>query len=200
MFYDLLATQNRALVLQFYKAFDNRCLQEGLSLLSTEMVAHMAGIETPLSQADFINVGTELYNAFPDGRHSFTQVIAHKDTVVTSGFFTGTHLGPFQGLPPTGKAARFAVMHIDRVSHSKIVEHWGQGDSLSLVQQLGVKLVPGPNILLKMGLKAGKRLQGEAFSRLSSVTQPDRAAETTNVEIDTDPSNYPPAKPQDPSL
>lgn len=200
MFYDLLATQNRALVLQFYKAFDNRRRQEGLSLLSTEMVAHMAGIETPLSQTDFINVGTELYNAFPDGRHSFTQVIAHKDTVVTSGFFTGTHLGPFQGLPPTGKAVRFAVMHIDRVSHSKIVEHWGQGDSLSLIQQLGVKLVPGPNILLKMGLKAGKRLQGEAFSRLSSVTQPDRADAATSVETDTAPSNYPPAKPQDPSL
>ncbi len=182
MFYDLLATQNRALVLQFYKSLDNRRWQEGVALLSTEMVAHMAGTETPLSQADFIDIGTEVYNAFPDGRHSFTQVIAHRDTVVTSGFFTGTHLGPFQGLPPTGKAARFAVMHIDRVSHSKIVEHWGQGDSLSLVQQLGVKLVPGPSILLKMGLKAGKRLQGEAFSRLSAVTQPEQVAKTSIVE------------------
>ncbi|CAN5671591.1 hypothetical protein BH23CYA1_BH23CYA1_21990 [soil metagenome] len=200
MFYDLLATQNRALVLQFYKAFDNRRRQEGLSLLSTEMVAHMAGIETPLSQADFINVGTELYNAFPDGRHSFTQVIAHKDTVVTSGFFTGTHLGPFQGLPPTGKAVRFAVMHIDRVSHSKIVEHWGQGDSLSLVQQLGVKLVPGPGILLKMGLKAGRRVQKEAFSRLSAVTQPDQVTDLSGVKPGADPSSYSLAKPQDPSL
>ncbi|WP_121968873.1 ester cyclase [Leptolyngbya sp. BC1307] len=200
MFYDLLATQNRALVLQFYKAFDNRRQQEGLSLLSTEMVAHMAGIEAPLSQADFINVGTELYNAFPDGRHSFTQVIAHKDTVVTSGFFAGTHLGPFQGLPPTGKAVRFAVMHIDRVSHSKIVEHWGQGDSLSLVQQLGVKLVPGPGILLKMGLKAGRRVQKEAFSRLSAVTQPDQVADLSGVEPGADSSSYSLAKPQDPSL
>ncbi len=182
MFYDLLAAQNRALVLQFYKSFDNRRLQEGLALLSIEMVAHMAGTETPLGQADFIDIGTEVYNAFPDGRHSFDQVIAHRDTVVTSGFFTGTHLGPFRGLPPTGRAVRFAVMHIDRVSHSKIVEHWGQGDSLSLVQQLGVKLVPGPGSLLKMGLKAGRRLQGEAFSRLSAVTQPEQVAKTSIVE------------------
>lgn len=173
MFHDLLAVQNKALVLQFYSAFNNRRLAESLSLLSPALVAHMAGIDEPLTQAVFAQMGTDLYNAFPDGRHRFSQVIAHRDTVVTSGVFIGTHLGPFQDLPPTGKAVRFSVMHIDRVSRSRIVEHWGQGDHLSLVQQLGMKLVPGPNILFKMGLKAGNQLRGRAFDRLSAVTQPD---------------------------
>ncbi|MGC1310514.1 MAG: ester cyclase [Phormidesmis sp.] len=178
MFHDLLATQNRALVLQFYKAFDNRRLSEGLSLLSSDLIAHMAGIEKPLNQAEFARMGTEVYNAFPDGLHTFTQIVAHKDTVTTCGFFTGTHLDTFQGIPATGKAVRFAVMHIDRVSHSKIVEHWGQGDSLTLVQQLGVKLVPSPGTLLKLGLKASKHITEDTFARLRAIAQPDYPAES----------------------
>ncbi len=173
MFHDLLATQNRALVLQFYKSFDSRRLQEYLSLLSPALVAHMAGIDAPLSQTEFAQMGTEVFNAFPDGHHSFTQVIAHRDTVTTCGFFRGTHLDTFQGLPATGKSVRFAIMHIDRVSHSKIVEHWGQGDSLSLVQQLGVKLIPGPGSLIKLGLKTSKHWQGETFEKLRAIAQPD---------------------------
>ncbi|MFK8182708.1 MAG: ester cyclase [Phormidesmis sp.] len=173
MFHDLLAAQNKALVLQFYKSFDTRSLSNGLRLLSPQLVVHMAGIDYPLTKAAFSEMGTDVYNAFPDGRHSFTQVIAHRDMVTTCGFFTGTHLGSFQGLPATGKSVRFSIMHIDRVHHSKIVEHWGQGDSLSLVQQLGVKLVPGPGVLLKLGLQAGQSLRGGTFDKLRSITQPD---------------------------
>jgi len=165
--------QNRALVLSFYKSFDNRRLSEGLSLLSPQLVAHMSGMEHPLDKAGFVGMGTEIYNAFPDGRHVLSAAIAQKDTVTTYGHFTGTHLGTFQGIPATGKTVRFSVMHIDRVSHSKIVEHWGMGDSLSLVQQLGIKLVPGPGIAFKMGISASRHLTGDTFKRLRAVTQPD---------------------------
>lgn len=173
VFHDLLSVQNRALVLRFYKAFDDRRLKEGLSLLSPGLVAHMAGKDTPLSQAEFASLGTEVFNAFPDGRHVFEMAIAHKDIVTTSGYFTGTHLDTFHGIPATGKTVRFSIMHIDQVRHSKIVAHWGQGDRLSMVQQLGVKLVPGPTLMVKMGVKAGKHFTGDAFERLRAVTQPD---------------------------
>lgn len=173
MFYDLLTAQNKALVLSFYKAIDNRRLQAGLSLLSPELVAHMAGKDKPLTQAEFASLGTEVYNAFPDGRHVFVEAIAHKDKVTTCGTFTGTHLDTFQGIPATGKTVSFSVMHIDRVHHSKIVEHWGLSDSLSLVQQLGMKLVPGPSLAVKIGAKASKQLTGSTFERLRSITQPD---------------------------
>jgi len=173
MFHDLLAAQNKALVLQFYKSFDNRRLSDALHLLSPQLTAHMGGIGYPLTKSGFSEIGTELYNAFPDGCHTFTQVIAHRDQITTCGTFTGTHLGPFQDIPATGKPVRFSIMHIDKVSHSKIVEHWGLGDSLSLVQQLGIKLVPGPNVLFKLGLNASKQLRSETFEKMRSVTQPD---------------------------
>ena len=189
MFHDLLAIQNKAIVLNFYKSFDSRRLEEGLSLLSVDLIAHMAGAPEPLDRTGFIRLGTEIYTAFPDGRHTFSQVIAHRDTIVTTGFFTGTHLGTFQGLPPTRRPVRFAIMHIDRVSYGKIVEHWGQGDSLSLVRQIGVKLVPSAGMMLKMGLKTGQQFTGKVFDRMSTVAQPDSVPE----------SHAPPIKPQDPS-
>ena len=173
MFHDLLTAQNRALVLRFYKAFDDRHLQTGLSLLSPALVAHVAGVEKSLTQAEFAALGTEIYNAFPDGRHHFSQTVARKDSVTTCGIFTGTHLDTFRGIPATGKTVSFSVMHIDRVSHSQIVEHWGLGDSLSMLQQLGLKVVPGPNVLMKMSVKAGRSLTGETFERLRAIAQPD---------------------------
>lgn len=173
MFYDLLTAQNKALVLSFYQSIDNRRLHDGLSLLSPDLIAHMAGKDRPLTQVEFASLGTEVYNAFPDGRYDLVEAIAYKDKVTTCGTFTGTHLDTFQGIPATGKTICFSVMHIDRVHHSKIVEHWGLGDRLSLLQQLGVKLVPGPSLLLKMGTNARKHLSGDTFERLRAVTQPD---------------------------
>lgn len=173
MFNDLLAIQNKALVTQFYKSFDHRRRSEGLALLSPNLIAHIAGIERPLSHAEFSLMGREIYEAFPDGQYLFNQIIAHRDRVTTSGFFTGTHLGEFKGIPPTGKSVRFAIMHIDRVSYSKIVEHWGMGDSLSMVQQLGMKVVPGPGTLLKLGVKKGRQIQDKVFDRMSAIAQPD---------------------------
>jgi hypothetical protein len=66
---------------------------------------------------------------------------------VTCGTFTATHLGEFQGLPPTGKQISLSIMHIDRVEDGKIVEHWGQGDALGLMQQLGIVFLPGSKLL-----------------------------------------------------
>ena len=60
------------------------------------------------------------------------------DRVVTAGTFTAKHLGTFQGLPPTGNFIRLSIMHIDRVENGQIAEHWGQGDALGLMQQLGI--------------------------------------------------------------
>jgi len=50
--------------------------------------------------------------------------------------------GELFGIPPTGKQVTFSVVHVDRVVDGKVVEHWGQGDTMSLMQQLGVLPLP----------------------------------------------------------
>lgn len=142
----MLAEQNKAIVFQFYKAFDNRNIEQALALLAPNFVAHMAGVPEPLDSYGFKQFGMAFYLAFTNGQHIFDQVIVEGDKVVTCGTFTATHLGDFQGLPPTGKQIKLSIMHIDRVEDGKIAEHWGQGDALGLMQQLGIVFLPGPAI------------------------------------------------------
>jgi predicted ester cyclase len=139
--------QNKATVLQFYKAFDNRNIDQALALLAPNFTAHLAGIPEPLEQESFKQFGMTFYLAFANSQHSFDEVIVAGDKVVTCGTFTATHLGEFQGLPATGKQIQLSIMHIDHVENRKITEHWGQGDALGLMQQLGIVFLPGPALL-----------------------------------------------------
>lgn len=141
-----MTEQNKALVLQFYKAFDDRKIEQAFELLGPNFVAHLAGMPEPLNEAEFRKFGMSFYSAFSQGQQIFDEVIVSSDRVVTSGTFIATHLGEFQGLPPTGKQIRLAIVHIDRVENGKIVEHWGQGDALGLMQQLGIIFFPGPTL------------------------------------------------------
>jgi len=143
----MLTEHNKAIVLEFYEAFDNRNIDQALALLAPSFVAHMAGVPESLDKDSFKQFGLSFYLAFTKGQHTFDEVIVEGEKVVTCGTFTATHLGDFQGLPPTGKPIKLSIMHIDRVEDGRIVEHWGQGDALGLMQQLGIVFLPGPTLL-----------------------------------------------------
>jgi predicted ester cyclase len=51
---------------------------------------------------------------------------------------TGTHMGLFMGIAPTDRQVAFTGIYIARIANGKIMEHWGEEDSVSLLQQLGV--------------------------------------------------------------
>lgn len=70
------------------------------------------------------------------------ELIAEDDKVVARVLMTGTHTGNFYGIPATGKRVEFTGMYIARIANGKIVEHWGEEDSLSLLKQLGYAVKP----------------------------------------------------------
>jgi len=137
----MLLEQNKAVVLKFYEAFDSKDVERGRELMSTDIVGRGMGTDLLNGYDAFMQYGMMMFSAFPDGRHLLEEVIAEDDKVVTRGIFTGTHQGELMGIPPTGKQVKFSVVHIDRVVNGKIVEHWGQGDTFGMMQQLSV--VPG---------------------------------------------------------
>ena len=146
----MVIESNREIVLQFYRAFDDRNIDLAFSLLADNFVAHMAGILEPLDKEGFKQFGGEFYRAFVDGKHTFDEIIVEGDRIVTCGKFAATHLGTFQGLPPTNKRIEISVMHIDKVENNKIIEHWGQGDAQGLMKQLGIIFLPSPKLILNM--------------------------------------------------
>ncbi|MCQ3973778.1 MAG: hypothetical protein DPW09_10070 [Anaerolineae bacterium] len=81
-------------------------------------------------------------SGFPDGQWVEEDLMAEGDKVVGRYTFHGTHQGEFFGIPATGKQVTVSNIHIMRFVDGKIVEHWGNGDDLGLLQQLGA--VPTP--------------------------------------------------------
>lgn len=76
--------------------------------------------------------------AFPDLHYTVDDEIAEGNKVLVRYHFTGTHLGPFQGVAATGKRVSYTGILIYRFADGKIAEQWTEADLLSLLQQLGV--------------------------------------------------------------
>jgi len=79
-----------------------------------------------------------LYRAFPDIHITIEDLIADGDKVVEKDTVTGTHLGEFNGLPPTGRSVAYTEIFIMRFVNGRIAEIWGVVDVLSQMKQLGM--------------------------------------------------------------
>jgi steroid delta-isomerase-like uncharacterized protein len=78
-----------------------------------------------------------LRGAFPDFKATLEDMVAEGDKVVMRMTWSGTHKGEFMGIPPTGRYMSIGVIDIIRFAEGKAVEHWGQTDTMGLMQQLG---------------------------------------------------------------
>ena len=79
-----------------------------------------------------------LLSSFPDIQRTVEEQVCDDVHVVTRWTMTGTHLGYFMGIAPTGKRLTVTGIAIHRINGGQIVEEWQEWDSLGLMQQLGV--------------------------------------------------------------
>ena len=79
-------------------------------------------------------------------QYSSPEIIAEGDLVAIRGTAAfENHQEEFMGVPPTGRDATTTGFSFFRVEDGMIVERWGVGDMMSLMQQLGVEMeVPEP--------------------------------------------------------
>jgi len=71
----------------------------------------------------------------------------------------GTYQGELLGIPPTGKRIRFGGISIYRLDEGKVAEVWEQIDMLGFMQQLGMVVIPGPRLLVRMLVRQAKKLR-----------------------------------------
>jgi predicted ester cyclase len=67
----MMTEQNKAIVLQFYKAFDDRKIEQALDLLAPNFIAHLTGMPQPLDGEEFKQFGMSFYSAFSQGQDNF---------------------------------------------------------------------------------------------------------------------------------
>jgi steroid delta-isomerase-like uncharacterized protein len=77
-----------------------------------------------------------LRSAFPDSKNTIEDMLAEGDRVAWRWSSTGTHQGPFFGVPPTGKQVSVTGTNIVRIAEGRIVELWQSWDALGLMQQI----------------------------------------------------------------
>jgi len=81
---------------------------------------------------------TGLITAFPDAHVAPAHLVADDDHVAIAYTLTGTHMGDFNGLAPTGKTIEVRGLQIGRFEDGQIVERWGASDELGILNQLGI--------------------------------------------------------------
>ena len=137
--------QNKVLVRQMVEEIFNRGnMSQADEFLAPDFVEREElppGI--PRDREGVKQLATMLRSAFPDFKATIDDIVAEGDKVVIRQTWSGTHKGEFMGIPPTGKSVSFGVIDILRIAGGKFAEHWGQMDSMGLMQQLGAIPAPG---------------------------------------------------------
>ena len=111
-------------------------------VIARDFVDHNPSPGTTPDRQGVIDWIRETHTAFSNVRVRTDDEIVDGDKIVVRAHVTGTHTGPFQGVPATNKSVDVETIDILRVKDGKAVEHWGVFDALGLLQQLGVVEAP----------------------------------------------------------
>jgi hypothetical protein len=135
-------TANKAMFNRFQDAV-NTCDAEFISKTIDELVEPDAAIRSPVpgdatGAEKLKQVWMVLLAAFPDLHLTVEDLIGEDDKVVARIVCTGTHLGDYMGLQPSGKSIAWDEIFIFRFGNGRVVETWGVVDVFSQMKQLGV--------------------------------------------------------------
>jgi predicted ester cyclase len=134
-----MSEENKAVVQRFNKLF-GECWRTGDveildEVLAPDFVYHSPG--APPDLAGFKQSLLMLSAGLNDLQYTVDDLFAEGDRVADRMTWQATHQGELFGLPPSGNTVRGTEMHISRIAEGRIVERWGQGDNLGLMQQIG---------------------------------------------------------------
>jgi steroid delta-isomerase-like uncharacterized protein len=129
---------NKNIVRRYQEIYNSNNLDALDEVLSRDMLTPriMTGIPVGFEGAKAAH--RIMLSGFPDFQTIIDDLFAEDYKVVARITMRGTHLGDFMGIPTTGKKVSFTGIYIVRITNGKIVEHWGEEDGVSLLQQLGI--------------------------------------------------------------
>ena len=146
------STENRLAARHWVDAFNARDNQGEADARTADYSGHAPdGMHLPaLDSAAWVAFLATFLDGFPDLHLDVQDTVADEEMNAQRIMFTGTHTGHFRGLPPTGRKVRFSGLEISRMVDGKAAEHWFQMDTLTMFEQLGLRVVPGPRLLPRL--------------------------------------------------
>jgi predicted ester cyclase len=131
--------QNKAVIRQFFDAWNSRRPDEFDKLIMPDVVRHCdatPGIEARSLREikEFLAQDTAI---FPDSMQTIKLLIAEGNYVAAWVAYEGTQHGPMGPLPPTGRKAQFDFGAMFRIDAGKIAEWWVTWDNMKILRSLG---------------------------------------------------------------
>jgi steroid delta-isomerase-like uncharacterized protein len=134
---------NKAVIRQYLEeAWNLKNLGILDQLTASNYSRYISGQASPLDREGQKQRIASFHQGLPDVHLTLEDMVAEGDKVVFRINLHGTHTGTLLGVPPTGKQVTISAIDIARLADGKIVEHWGQMDTLGLLQQLGATSTP----------------------------------------------------------
>ena len=140
-----MSTEPKAVVKRF---FDEAINQRKLEILDEIIAPDFRGCileyeQTSCTREELKQMLAGVFVAFPDYDQTIHDWIVDGEKVVARWTTTGTHQGPYNGIPATGKVIHEHGIDIFRVVEGQIIEHWVEVDVLGIYRQMGVLSIKG---------------------------------------------------------
>lgn len=125
---------NKEVVQRFFEIYNNQDYEAAYKYFAPNYKDH--GLPQVRSVEDAIEILKSTHKAFPDIKVVIDDLIQENDKVVFRGRFTGTHLGEFVDIAPSGAKVEFEALEIFKVENQKITESWGYWPLSVIVSQI----------------------------------------------------------------
>ncbi|GAA1867724.1 ester cyclase [Myceligenerans crystallogenes] len=140
---DLLTRRKQRASLLFEEIITNNRLELADEIFAPDFVWPQFGLRGPEGVRTWVRA---FRTAFPDMEDHVVHQVAEGDVVVSRVRCVGTQLGPFRGLPASGRRADFGAVGIDRFDGDLIVEREAWFDIADLMRQLGHPTLEVPDV------------------------------------------------------
>ncbi len=107
-------------------------------MFTPNAMLHYQGRDFPLTPESGLGIVKRWRDAFPDFHFKLEDMIVHGNKVALRIPFTGTHMGKFWGLEPTGKKISVTETLILGIVDGRIADMWEDTDEYGMRIQLGL--------------------------------------------------------------
>jgi predicted ester cyclase len=123
-----------------HKHLVRRLVQEGVNERNPEVLDDVAEGSFAERARRWIS---PFRSSFPDFEMEIVNLVEEKDVVVAHFRCSGTHLGNWLGIAPTGRRfEQVDEIYVFRVRNGRLASAIGVEDNLSRLRQLGIRLAP----------------------------------------------------------
>src|SRR5436190_11720133 len=134
-----MSEDNKAVARGVFEAWERGDVDALDGLVAPDAVDHDAYNPFHEEGLEGVKKLIQMYKAaFPDTKFTIEEQVSEGDLVATRWSVTGTHQGELMGNAATGRSVSITGIAIDRIQDGKIVESWGNWDTLGMFQQLGM--------------------------------------------------------------